>query len=157
MTDNEKYPRLNLPAADLKIRRGSANAPEIFDRWRNRWVALTPEEWVRQHFVSMLVECKGYVSGRVANEISISLNDMWRRCDTVVYDARMTPVMIVEYKSPEVKITQAVFDQISRYALVLRPKYLAVSNGLQHFCCRMDYENGKYVYLDGLPDYDSIV
>lgn len=151
------YPPLNLPAAALDIRRGASGRREVFDRWRNRWVVLTPEEWVRQHFVSMLVSEKGYISGRIANEISISLNGMSRRCDTVIYDSAMHPVMIVEYKAPTVQLSQQAFDQIARYAMVLRTPLLAVSNGMCHYCCRMDYENGACVFLKDVPCYDSIV
>lgn len=152
-----QYPKLNLPQAMLDVRRGSGHYPEVFDRWRRRWVSLTPEEWVRQNFVSMLVDSKGYMSGRIANEISITLNSCSRRCDTVVYNSSMLPLMIIEYKAPEVRITSSVFDQIARYAMVLRAPYLVVSNGMQHFCCSIDYENGRYEFLKDVPDYASIV
>ena len=148
---------LNLPKAKFSIERGHDGRLTIFDRWRNRRVALTPEEWVRQNFVTMLVEHKGYISGRIANEISITLNGMMRRCDTVIYDDAMRPLMIVEYKAPNIKITQSVFDQIARYAIVLRAPYLTVSNGLTHYCCRIDYDNEKYAFLQDIPDYNQMV
>lgn len=151
------YPRLNLPSAQLELRPGESGRAEVYDCWRQRWVALTPEEWVRQHFVSMLVAEKGYLSGRIANEISITLNGTTRRCDTVVYDGAMRPVMIVEYKAPDVQVTQRTFDQIARYAMVLRAPYLTVSNGMRHYCCRMDYEAGRCEFLKDVPDYHSIV
>lgn len=152
-----RFPKLNLPPADLKLRHIENGRMEVFDRWRGRWVALTPEEWVRQHFVTMMVATKGYMSGRIANEISLSLNSMSRRCDTVVYDDSMHPVMIVEYKAPDVRISQAVFEQIARYSMVLRAPYLVVSNGLVHYCCRVDYKTGSCSFLSELPDYSSIV
>ena len=105
----------------------------------------------------MLVAEKGYLSGRIANEISITLNGTTRRCDTVVYDGAMRPVMIVEYKAPDVQVTQRTFDQIARYAMVLRAPYLTVSNGMRHYCCRMDYEAGRCEFLKDVPDYQSIV
>ncbi len=151
------YPRLNLPPAQLEMRSGESGRAEVYDRWRQRWVALTPEEWVRQHFVSMLVTEKGYLSGRIANEISITLNGTSRRCDTVVYDRTMRPVMIVEYKAPDVQVSQRTFDQIARYAMVLRAPFLMVSNGMQHYCCRMDYEACRCEFLKDVPDYQSIV
>lgn len=151
------YPRLNLPPAQLEVRSGESGRVEVFDRWRQRWVALTPEEWVRQHFVSMLVAGKGYLSGRIANEISITLNGTSRRCDSVVYDRAMRPVMIIEYKAPDVQVTQRTFDQIARYAMVLRAPFLTVSNGMRHYCCRMDYEAGRCEFLKDVPDYQSIV
>lgn len=155
--DEELMVQLNLPAAELRLSRNSAGRITVYDRWRRRDVVLTPEEWVRQHFVSMMVSERGYVSGRIANEMSISLNGMSRRCDTVVFDDELRPIMIVEYKAPSVTITQDVFDQIARYAMVLRPRYIAVSNGLSHYCCRIDYNDGSYHFLSDFPDYQSIV
>lgn len=156
-SDSTFFTKLNLPPAELDVERLPDGRLTVYDRWRGRRVALTPEESVRQHFVSMLVRCKGYISGRIANEIAITLNGTARRCDTVVYDGSMQPWMIVEYKAPDVKITQTVFDQIARYAMVLRAPYLAVSNGLCHYCCRMDYDGGTYEFLKEIPDYPSIV
>lgn len=159
MTQQDTNPivPLNLPKANLNLERNQDGRLTVFDRWRGRRVVLTPEEWVRQNFVSMLVECKGYISGRIANEISITLNGTARRCDTVIYDDAMRPVMIVEYKAPDIKITQSVFDQIARYAMVLRAPYLTVSNGLTHYCCRIDYDNETYGFLRDIPEYAQIV
>ena len=109
---NFSFTTLNLPPAQLRMRRDASGRVRVYDRWRSRWVVLTPEEWVRQQFVSMLVTTRGYVSGRIANEVSLDLNGTPRRCDTVVYRYDGKPLMIVEYKAPEVVITQAVFDQI---------------------------------------------
>lgn len=151
------FVRLNLPPAKLELTRTEDGRMCVYDRWRDRTVALTPEEWVRQHFVNMMVERKGYVGGRIANEMTIRMNGMSRRCDTVVFDDSRRPLMIVEYKAPSVAISQAVFDQIARYAMVLRPTYLAVSNGIDHYCCRIDYDNDRYFFLPELPDYSEIV
>lgn len=146
------YPPLALPAAGLRIEPASGSGrPKVFDPRRNRWVTLTPEEWVRQHFVEMLVNEKGYFPGNIANEIAITLNDTSRRCDTVVFDRFKRPLIIVEYKAPSVAITQRVFDQIVRYNMVLRADYLIVSNGLQHFCCHIDYGNMTYAFLQDIP------
>ena len=112
---------------------------------------------MRQHFASMLVSHKGFPSGRIANEISIELNSTARRCDTVVYDDARRPLMIVEYKAPSVAITQAVFNQIARYCSVLRPRYIAVSNGLRHFCCRLNESTGSYEFLADIPHWNQIV
>ena len=92
----------------------------------------------------------------MANEVAISLNGMSRRCDTVVYDKQLKPRVIIEYKAPSVKIDAKVFAQIARYNLVLRVDYLVVSNGLQHFCCKMDYENNSYSFLDNIPAYAEV-
>ena len=93
----------------------------------------------------------------MANEISINLNGMKRRCDTVVYDRQLRPRAIIEYKAPTVKITKEVFAQISRYNLILKVDYLIVSNGLQHYCCKMDYEKQSFTFLQEIPDYNTIV
>ena len=144
---------LNLPSFDIKIRR-EGNRAVVLDPLRRRWVALTPEEWVRQHFVNLLVSEKHYPATLVANEVQLSVGDKVMRADTVVYDRTLRPRMIVEYKAPTVAITQKVFDQISVYNLLLRVDYLAVSNGRQHYVCRMDYDNEKYSFLEDLPDYE---
>jgi hypothetical protein len=128
----------------------------IFDAIRRRYVALTPEEWVRQHFVHYLIAQKGYPQGLLANEVTIKLNGTTKRCDTVLYGRDLSPRMIVEYKAPHIEITQAVFDQISRYNMVLKVDYLIVSNGLQHYCCQMDYERQCYTFLHDIPTYEKL-
>ena len=126
----------------------------IFDIIRRKNVALTPEEWVRQHFVNYLITEKKYPKERIANEVTVSLNGMSKRCDTVVYNQFLDPVVIVEYKSPSVPITQEVFEQIKRYNLCLRVGILIVTNGLEHYCCRIDYEASTSSYLKEIPGYD---
>lgn len=130
--------------------------PTIYDTLRRKYVRLTPEEWVRQHFVHMLVERKGYPGALMANEVSLKMGDKQLRADTVLYDPRLSPRMIMEYKAPHVAITQAVFDQIATYNLLLRVDYLVVSNGLSHYCCRMDYEGRQYRYLQDIPLYAEL-
>lgn len=146
--------QLNLPCADLKIKVDVSGRAVVYDYWRRKWVALTPEEWVRQNFAWMLVREKGYMPGRMGNEVSIRLNDTDRRCDTVVYDNEMQPYMIVEYKAPDVVLTQCVFDQIVRYNMVLHARYLTVSNGMAHYCCEIDYKNRTYRFLRDIPVYN---
>jgi hypothetical protein len=146
---------LNLPAYPTKIIvRNGKNA--IFDVLRKRYVALTPEEWVRQHFVHFLIEKKGYPQALIANEVSLSLNGTKKRCDSVLYNRDFTARMIIEYKAPHVAITQEVFEQISRYNIVLKVEYLIVSNGLSHYCCKIDYERLTYTYLKEIPDYKDL-
>lgn len=130
--------------------------PTIYDTLRRKYVKLTPEEWVRQHFVHMLVERKGYPGALMANEVALKVGEKQLRADTVLYDSRLRPHMIIEYKAPHVAITQAVFDQIATYNLLLRVDYLVVSNGLSHYCCRMDYENRQYRYLQDIPLYAEL-
>lgn len=147
---------LNLPKYETKICERDGKL-QIFDPLRKCHVALTPEEWVRQHFVNFLIESRGFPAALMANEVAITVNGMKRRCDTVVYDKQLQPRVIVEYKAPTVKITKEVFAQISRYNLTLKVDYLIVSNGLQHYCCRMDYQNNSYTFLQEIPEYTKIV
>lgn len=146
---------LNLPTFDAKIRK-SGNGLEIFDVLRRKYVRLTPEEWVRQHFVNYLISEKNYPVSLMANETAIKLNSLSRRCDTVVYNNLLDPIVIIEYKEPDVSISQQVFDQVVRYNIILRVKYLIVSNGIEHYCCEMDYKNQTYKYLTEIPDYKLI-
>ena len=146
---------LNLPPFDAKVAVKDGKRV-IFDVIRRKYVALTPEEWVRQHFVHFLTEHKGYPQSLLANEVQVQLNGTRKRCDTVLYRRDLTARRIVEYKAPEVVITQKVFDQITRYNMVLHVDYLIVSNGLQHYCCRMDYESNSYAFLKEIPEYNAL-
>ncbi len=146
---------LNLPSYDVKVR-GTREKPEIFDFLRRRYVALTPEEWVRQHFTHWLVDHKGYPKGLLGNEVALQCGDKTVRCDSIVYGNDQRPLMICEYKAPSVPISQHVFSQISAYNLLLHVDYLVVSNGLQHYCLRMDYEHQTYQFLTNIPLYTEL-
>lgn len=146
---------LNLPPFEKKIIQNGDKA-QIFDVIRKRYVALTPEEWVRQHFVHFLIEQKGYPLSHMSNEQQVKLNGMSRRCDTVLYDSSLQPLLIAEYKAPNIQITQKTFDQICRYNIVLKVKYLIVSNGMRHFCCKVDYDNNSYTFLPDIPAYEEL-
>ncbi|MDR2806150.1 MAG: type I restriction enzyme HsdR N-terminal domain-containing protein [Dysgonamonadaceae bacterium] len=146
--------RLNLPPADLKISRQN-NKEYVFDRLRKQQVRLTPEEWVRQHFIHYLIDQKHYPEGLLANEVCIALGPVNRRCDTALYDTFLQPLMIIEYKAPAVNITQKTFDQIMRYNHCLKVPWLIVSNGLQHYCCRID-ENGNGVFIADIPEWQAL-
>lgn len=148
--------QLNLPPYEINVKMGNDGSKMIFDRLRRKFVALSPEEWVRQHFVSYLIEHKGFPAGLMANEVSLSLNNTSRRSDTVVYDAHAHPLVIVEYKAPTVKITQKTFDQIVRYNMALRSPYLIVSNGMTHYCCAIDYATHSYRFLPEIPQYHQL-
>lgn len=147
---------LNLPPFELKISHKDGRAV-IFDFLRRRYLALTPEEWVRQHFTHYLVEHKHYPAALLANEVTVRVGETARRCDSVLYHREGgRPRVIVEYKAPHVPITQAVFQQICAYNSVLRADYLIVSNGLAHYCCRVDYETMGIAYLPQIPDYAEL-
>ena len=146
---------LNLPGYDTKIS-SKDGKPTIFDLLRRCYVALTPEEWVRQHFVHFLIEYCNYPATLMGNEVGLTLNGTKKRCDTVVYDRNLKPRIIIEYKAPTVKINKEVFSQIARYNLVLKVDYLIISNGIQHYCCRMDYEKNSFEFIANIPEYSSL-
>ena len=146
---------LNLPPFEQKLSEQSGKTV-VWDPIRKLWVAFTPEENVRQAFISYLINYKGFPASHIANEQAIELNGMSRRCDSVVYDKSGQPKVIIEYKRPDVSITQKVFDQIARYNLVLHVDYLIITNGLKHYCIKMEYPTGKYVFLQDIPNYSDI-
>jgi len=146
---------LNLPSYEINIRERDGRQI-IFDQLRRKFVALTPEEWVRQHFVHFLTTAKGYPLQLLANEVELRMGAKRLRCDTLLYNRDLTPRMIVEYKAPTIKIQQKTFDQISVYNLLLKVDYLIVSNGLQHYCCRMDYNHQSYCFLEDIPDFENL-
>ena len=147
--------RLNLPTFEMKVS-GTKQQPKILDVLRRKYVAITPEEWVRQHFVHYLIEHKGYPAALMANEMSLSIGNKKLRADSVLYNRHLQPRMIMEYKAPTIEITQKVFEQIAAYNLLLHVDYLVVSNGLQHYCCKIDYENNSYSFLRDIPNYSEI-
>ena len=147
--------QLNLPAAELQIIQRE-NKPYIFDILRKKYIQITPEEWVRQHFVHFLINNKAYPKSLMANEVLLHLNTMQRRCDTVVYQRDLNPCVIVEYKAPTIPITQQVFNQISRYNFVLQVDYLIVSNGLNHYCCKINYDQKSYTFLQEIPSFENL-
>ena len=147
---------LNLPYANTKIVVRNEKQM-VFDFLRKRFVALTPEEWVRQQCTHFLVEHKGYPAMFIGNEITLSVGRLSRRCDSVVFNKSAEPVMIIEYKAPTVKITQKVFEQICSYNIALHAPYLTVSNGLQSYCCRIDKEANTYEFLKDIPAYGELL
>ena len=146
---------INLPPYDIKMREQGGKR-QIFDFLRRKYVALTPEEWVRQHFVHFLINHKGYPQGLLANEVELKVGDKKLRCDTLLYNRALQPQMIIEYKAPHLEITQQVFNQITVYNHLLHVDFLVISNGLQHFCCRMDYDHQSYAFLQEIPDYQLL-
>ncbi len=145
---------LNLPQYEFSI--SDETPARIFDAIRKKFVVLTPEEWVRQNFLQFLVVEKKYPATLLLIEKTLQVNKMKKRCDTVVYNNHGEPLMILEFKKPDVPINQKVFDQIARYNIPLKVKYLTVSNGLSHYCCTIDFKNNSYKFLDGIPEYNFL-
>ena len=145
-------PKLNLPYADLKIKLVDG-VSQVFDKVRKKYFVLTLEEWVRQHFLHFLHQHRRYPLGLMGIEKMVKYNNLRTRADIVIYDREGTPIMLVECKSPKTKINQDVFLQIAKYNFKLQVKYLVVTNGLEHFCCLMDYKEKKIDFLDYIPSF----
>lgn len=151
------FPPLNLPPFEPRLKTTEDGRPQIFDPLRRRYITLTAEEWVRQHFCAFLTQHLGYPAALLGNEISLTVGGASRRCDTVLYHRDgARPRMIIEYKAPQITITESVFTQIQSYNSVLRADYLVVSNGLQHYCCHLDYDKMTAEYLPEIPHYNSL-
>lgn len=125
----------------------------IFDILRKKYLVLTPEEWVRQHFVHYLIDEKNYPVTLIALEKQLVINNRKKRTDILIFNKDGNHDIIVECKAPSVKITQDTFDQIARYNLKLKANFLIVTNGLEHFYCKMDFENETYIFLKEIPKY----
>lgn len=147
--------QLTLPPYQIRVKE-THGRKQIFDILRRKYVALTPEEWVRQHFIHYLVEHKNYPSSLLANEVSLQIGEKRMRADSVLYDNQLHPRMIIEYKAPNITLTQKVFDQITVYNLLLHVDYLIVSNGITTYICKMDYEKQTYKFLEAIPNYENI-
>ena len=146
---------LNLPKCRLRLEQREGK-PYVYDDLRRKFVRLTPEEWVRQHFVRYLIDDLGYPQPLMQNEVALRLGETVKRCDTLLYDKALRPQMILEYKAPHVALTESVLQQIVRYNYVLRVPYLVLSNGLEHLLCRIDYEKMTYAFLSEIHPYDRL-
>jgi hypothetical protein len=144
--------KLNFPVYSFRFK-NSENKVAIFDEIRKKFIILTPEEWVRQHVVQNLLQENNYPKSFINVEKLIKINDLTKRYDIIVYQPNGEIFLLVECKAPSVNITQNTFDQIARYNLVLKAKYLMVTNGLNHYFCQMDFEKEKYIFLKELPEF----
>lgn len=145
--------KLNFSSYSFRFK-NSENKVAIFDEIRKKFIILTPEEWVRQHVVRFLLEEKKYPKSLINVEKVLLVNGLRKRYDVVVFNPDGSIRILIECKAPEVKITQATFDQIARYNMTMKSSFLMVSNGLNHYFCQMDYENEKYQFQAELPDYN---
>ena len=147
--------QLNLPDFEFKTRTENGQL-QIFDLVRRRYVALTPEEWVRQHFIHYLTENKNVPISHITVEKSIRVSHLAKRADIVVFKGGLKPIVIVECKAPSVEINQEVFYQVLRYNMTLRVEYLVVTNGLRHIFCKVNYEDQNAIFIEDLPLYDQL-
>ena len=147
---------LGLPTYEFRYRKSKSDKIEIFDDVRKRFVSLTPEEWVRQNFVKYLISEKQFPASLIGVEIGLTVNELSKRCDIVLHNNTGSAKMIVECKAPEIVLNQGVFDQVARYNIVLKVDYLIITNGLSHFCCKMNYAENSYTFLREIPLYSEL-
>ncbi len=146
---------LNLPDFDFRTRKLNGKT-EMFDEFRNKFVVLTPEEWVRQNLLKYLHYEKNIPKGLMAVEKGLLVNRLNKRTDIVIYNKKGNAAMIVECKAPEIKISQDTFEQIARYNMTLKVNYLLVSNGINHYCCKINFEKQQYEFIQNIPDFNQL-
>ncbi len=146
---------LNLPSYPFKITQ-KGDLYYIFDEIRKKHLVLTPEEWVRQHFIRYLIGEKGFPSALLQIEGGLSLNQTRKRSDILVYNNLGEKIMVIECKAPSVPITQSTFDQAARYNSVYKARWLAVTNGLEHYFAKIDHGVGAFVFVAELPNYGEL-
>jgi len=147
--------QLNLPEYKFRIKKQDEKL-FIFDSQRKRYVSLTPEEWVRQHFIQFMIEAKGYPAAYLAIEKQLNLNGMKKRCDAILYDNTGQPIMIIEFKAPNVLISQATFDQVAVYNSKLNVDFFMISNGIEHYCCRVNTQTVRYEFFPEIPHFSVL-
>ena len=146
---------LNLPAYPFKIK-SDEDKKYIFDEIRKKYVALTPEEWVRQHFIMFMTEYKGFPRSLTGVEVPVTINKLKKRCDIVFYNSSGKSLVLVECKAPEVVLNKDVFEQIGIYDMVISSEYFIVTNGLRHYCFKASSNKNKFDFLKEIPSYDMI-
>lgn len=146
---------LNLPSFPLKLR-SDGEQRQVFDIIRKKYVRLTPEEWVRQHFIWYLIQERNYPASLCIIEGKLIFNGLTRRSDILVCRNDGSPAMVIECKAPSVKLSQDVMDQVVRYNWILKAKFIVLTNGLRHLVCTIDYKNEKYEFLKEIPPVEDL-
>ena len=143
--------KLNLPSYPIKLKEEKGKQ-YIFDSIRKKYLMLTPEEWVRQNFIQFLIQEKKYPEGLISIEKGLKLNELQKRVDALVYK-NSDPLVLIEFKAPKVKISQEVFEQIGSYNSIFKVPYLIVSNGLEHYCAKINFKANSFEFLKDIPNY----
>jgi len=146
---------LNLPSFPFKLKT-STSKTLIFDELRKKFIVLTPEEWVRQHLVQYLIRDLDYPRSLIKLESGLFYHKMPKRSDILIFKRNGSPLMVVECKGPKIALNRDTFYQVATYNATLKADYLTISNGLNHFCCKIDYETNDYQFLTEIPGYESI-
>ena len=152
----DKMQLLNFPPFQFRLRTLN-HRQEIFDPVRRKFVTLTPEEWVRQHIIAYLTIIKGFPVSIIGVEKQLIVNKLTKRFDLVIYTRNATPLVLIECKAPGVEITEKTFDQAARYNMLLKAEYFLISNGLEHYSCRIDYKHKQYIFIEEIPHFDQIL
>ena len=147
--------KLNLPSYPIKLKE-EGGKQYIFDFIRKKYLVNTPEEWVRQNFIHFLMREKKYPASLIAIEKGLKLNELQKRADAVIYDTNGEAIVLIEFKAPKIKITEATFEQISRYNMVFKVPYLIVSNGLNHYCCKINFTDNSFEFIKEIPEYNQL-
>ena len=147
--------KLNLPQYNIKFKEEEGQQ-FIFDVFRKKYLILTPEEWVRQNFIHYLIHEKGFAASLIAIEKGLKLNELQKRADAVVYDKNALPIVLIECKAPHIKISQETFEQIARYNMVFKVPYLLVTNGMKHYCAKINFIHSTFEFLNEVPNYKEL-
>lgn len=147
--------QLNLPEYQFRLKQDEKGYL-IWDALRSKYVKLTPEEWVRQHFLEFFIREKHFPKALIAVEQQLNVNGMKKRCDAVFYNRLKKPAIILEFKAPSITITQSVFDQVAVYNSKMNVEYFIVSNGLTHYFCKVHPENVQYEFFSEIPAFEEL-
>lgn len=147
--------QLALPAYQFNVKK-TGNRWMIFDSLRKKFVALTPEEWVRQHFLHFIINHRNFPASLIAVEQQIEVNGQSKRCDAILYNKQMQAIAIFEFKAPQVAIHQQTFDQAAVYNSRLKLKYFFISNGMEHYFAEIIDENKRYRIEREIPDFQQL-
>jgi hypothetical protein len=148
--------KLNLPAYEFNIKKDANDNLYIFDAIRRKNILLTPEEWVRQHMIRFLIKEKDFPASLISIESGVKVNQLSRRYDALVYNREGEPILLLECKAQTVKIKQDSFDQVLAYNRTIKANYILVTNGMNHYCCKINPETKKFDFLEDIPKYDSL-
>lgn len=144
-----KFPKYNLQIRNIE------NKKYIFEPIRKKWLLCTPEEWVRVNCINYIIHTKGYPPSLISVEHQIDVYGLKKRFDLLVYNIDLSPFILIECKSPVVKINQKAFDQIIQYNLKLKCPYLMITNGLNHYFCNVIQNEKKIEFVDSVPSYSK--
>jgi hypothetical protein len=145
---------LNLPQYPLEVKTSGAQEL-VFDKIRKKYVVLTPEEWVRQHFLNYLIYDLTYPKSLIRIESGLVVNNLGKRTDIVVYNQAIEPFLLVECKASRVHLNEKAMEQLAIYNRTMKAEFLVLTNGLKHYCCKMDYDSGSYQFQSELPPFEN--